>query len=223
MTDFASARQTMVDTQVRTEGVTDHDVLRAMSNIPREKFLPPRSRPFAFIDDDIEVKAESDGGTARYMVRAAPFARMLQAADINQSDFAMVVGCPTGYMAAILARLASSVIVLESDEELAEKASETLIDLGIDNVAVVTGPLEEGYPSEAPYDVILLGGSVQVIPQPLFEQLKEGGRLVAVVGYGRAAQAMVHTRTDDDFGGRSVFDVHLPPLPGFRKPKSFVF
>ncbi len=105
-------------------------------------------------------------------------------------------------------------VALELDEGLAAKASETLIEQGIDNVAVVTGPLEEGYPSEGPYDVILLGGAVEVIPQPLFEQLREGGRLVAVVGYGRAAPAMVYTHTDDDFGGRPVFDVHMPPLPG---------
>ena len=134
-----------------------------------------------------------------------------------------MVGCPTGYAPAILARLSSSVIALESDEELADKASETLTELGIGNAVVVTGALEAGYPSEAPYDVIVLGGAVEEVPRPLLEQLKEGGRLVGVVGSGRAAPAMVYTRTDDDFGARSVFDAYVPPLPGFRKPKSFVF
>ena len=160
---------------------------------------------------------------ARYLIRPSPLARLLQEAEITKSDFALIVGSPTGYTAAILAHLAGSVVALESDEDLAARASEALIEHGIDNVAVVTGPLEVGYPSEGPYDVILLGGAVEVIPQPLFEQLRQGGRLVAVVGYGRAAPAMVYTRTDDDFGGRPVFDVHLPALPGFRKPKSFVF
>ncbi len=223
MTDFASARATMVDTQIRTEGVTDHDVLRAMGEIPREYFLPAASRSFAYIDDDILVKEAAAGSPARYLIRPAPLARLLQAAGIAESDFALIVGCPTGYGAAILAHLAGSVVALESDEALAAKASETLIEQGIDNVAVVTGPLEAGYPSEGPYDVILLGGAVEVVPQPLFEQLREGGRLVAVVGYGRAAPAMVFTHTDDDFGGRPIFDAHIPPLPGFQKPKSFVF
>lgn len=223
MTDFASARATMVDTQIRTEGVTDHAILQAMIDTPREKFLPPRSRPFAFIDDDLLVKGTAGDVDARYLMRATPFARLLQAADIADSDFALVVGCPTGYTAAILGRLTSSVIALESDEELAEKASDTLTELGIGNAVVVSGPLEEGYPSEGPYDVIVLGGAVEVVPQSLFDQLRDGGRLVGVVGYGRAAPAMVYTRTDDDFGGRAVFDAHVPPLPGFRKPRSFVF
>lgn len=223
MTDFASARATMVDTQIRTEGVTNHDILRAMIETPREKFLPPRSRPFAFIDDDLLVKGTEGDVNARYLMRATPFARLIQAADIAESDFALIVGCPTGYTAAILGRLTNSVIVLESDPELAEKASEILTDLGIGNAVVVEGPLEEGYPSEGPYDVVVLGGAVEIVPAGLLDQLKEGGRLVGVVGYGRAARAMVYTRTDDDFGARAVFDAHVPPLPGFRKPESFVF
>ncbi len=223
MTDFATARATMVDTQIRTEGVTDHAVLQAMEEIPRERFVPPRLRAFAYIDDDLEVKEPTGGDPARYLIRPAPLARLIQAADVSQSDFALVVGCPTGYAAAVLARLAGSVVALESDEELSASASETLVELGIDNVAIVNGALEAGYPSEGPYDVILLTGAVETIPQPLFEQLKEGGRLVAVMGYGRAAPATVYTHTDDDFGARPVFDVYLPRLPGFEKPKSFVF
>ena len=223
MTDFDSARTTMVDTQVRTEGVTDHAIIGAMGDIPREAFLVPRLRPFAYSDDDLIVK-EGDAETpARYLLRPAPLARLVQAAEIRQSDFVLLVGCPTGYMAAVLARLAGSVVAVEEDDQLMAASSETLVELGIDNVAVVSGPLEAGYPSEAPFDVILLGGAVEEIPPPFFDQLRDGGRLVGVVGYGRAAQAMVFARTDDDVGGRAVFDVHLPPLPGFRKPRSFVF
>lgn len=223
MTDFTHARTNMVDTQVRPEGVTDHAIIGAMGDIPRETFLTARLRPFAYSDDDLLVK-EADGDTpARYLVRPSPLARLAQAADIRQSDFALLVGCATGYMAAILARLAGSVVAVEADAGLADASSQTLVDLGIDNVAIVTGPLEVGLPSEAPFDVILLGGAVEEVPTALFDQLRERGRLVAVVGYGRAAQAMVYTRTDDDIGGRAVFDVHIPPLPGFRKPKAFVF
>jgi protein-L-isoaspartate(D-aspartate) O-methyltransferase len=221
MTDFAPARTLMVDTQIRTEGVTDYDIIRAMAEVPRERFVPPRARPFAYSDDDILVK--EDGGHRRHLMRPATLARLIQAAAIQPSDFVLDIGCATGYSAAILASLAVSVVGLESDEELAAQASNTLIELGIGNVAVVTGPLERGYPSEAPYDVILLDGAVETVPEALFAQLKEGGRLVAVVGYNRAAPAMVYTRTDDDIGGRPVFDAYVPPIPGFRQPKSFVF
>jgi protein-L-isoaspartate(D-aspartate) O-methyltransferase len=223
MNDFASARSTMVDTQIRTEGVTDRAVLGAFGEVPRESFLSGSLRPFAYSDDDILVKEASGDSPARYLMRPAALARLIQAADIDRSDFVLIVGCPTGYAAAVVARLAGSVVALESDGQLAAKASETLIELATDNVAVVTGPLEAGYPSEGPYDVILLAGAVEVIPQSLFEQLKQRGRLVGVVGYGRAAPAMIYTHTDDDFGGRPIFDAHVPPLPGFRKPKSFVF
>lgn len=223
MTDYARARETMVDTQVRTEGVTDHDIIRAMAEIPREAFVPSRLRPFAYIDDDLVVKEAAANEPGRYLMRPVPLARMLQAADVAPSDFMLIVGCPTGYAAAVAARLAGAVIALEEDEGLAAHATETLTELGIDNVAVVTAPLEQGYPSEAPYDVILLGGAVRLVPPALLAQLRVGGRLVGVVGYGRAARAMVYTHTDGDFGARSVFDAYLPPLPGFRRPETFVF
>jgi protein-L-isoaspartate(D-aspartate) O-methyltransferase len=221
MTDFDEARAVMVDTQIRTEGVTDYGVLRAIAEVPRERFVPARARPFAYSDADIVVREAN--GDERRLMRPATLARLIQAAAIAPSDVVLDIGCATGYSAALLAALASSVVGLESDEALAGRASDTLLDLGIGNVAVVTGPLEEGYPSEAPYDVILIDGAVEYVPGALFAQLREGGRLVAVVGYHRAAAAMIYTRADDEIGGRAAFDAYAPPLPGFRKPKSFVF
>jgi len=221
MTDYAAARTSMVDTQIRTEGVTDYGIIKTMGQVPRERFVPARARPFAYTDGDIAVK--EDGRTARRMIRPATLARLIQAARIAPSDFVLVVGGATGYTAAVIAQLATSVIVLESDPELAAVATATLTDLGIGNVAVVTGALEKGYPSEGPYDVIFIDGAVEEIPQALFAQLKEGGRLIAVVGYDRAAIAMVYTKTDDDFGGHVAFDAFIPALPGFARPKTFVF
>lgn len=220
MTDYAAARTIMVDTQIRTEGVVDHAIIRAMGEVPRERFVPAGARPFAYTDADILVKED---GHHRRLMRPATLARLVQAADIAPSDFVLVVGCATGYAAALIASLATSVIALESDEGLAAEASATLMDLGIGNVAVVTGPLEQGYASEGPYDVIILDGAAEEIPQVLFDQLKEGGRLVAVVGYNRAAPAMIFTKTDDDVGGRPVFDAFVPALPGFARPKAFTF
>ena len=220
MTDYAAARTIMVDTQIRTEGVTDHRIIRIMGEVPRERFVPARARPFAYTDADIAVKED---GHVRHMIRPATLARLVQAANIASTDFVLVVGSATGYAAAIVAGLASSVVALESDEQLAASAAETLTDNGIGNVAVVTGPLPEGYAAEAPYDVIFIDGSVEEVPAALFAQLKEGGRLVAVVGHHRAAPAMIYTRTDDDIGERPVFDAFVPALPGFSRPREFVF
>ncbi len=220
MTDYAAARSSMVDTQVRTEGVTDYRIIRTMGEVPRERFVPARARPFAYTDADIAVKED---GHSRHMIRPATLARLIQAAAITPTDFVLMVGCTTGYAAAVMAGLASSVVALESDEQLAASATETLTDVGVGNVAVVTGPLEAGYAAEAPYDVIFMDGSVEEVPAALFAQLKEGGRLVAVVGYNRAAPAMVYTRTDDDIGERPVFDAFVPALPGFSRPREFVF
>lgn len=220
MIDYAAARTLMVETQIRTEGVTDYRIIKTMADVPRERFVPSRARPFAYTDIDIAVK---DDGHTRHMIRPATLARLIQAAAIASGDFVLVVGCGTGYTPAVIANLANSVIALESDEHLAQTAGATLTELGIGNVAVVTGPLEAGYPAEAPYDVIFVDGAVEFVPEALFAQLREGGRLVAVVGYNRAASAMVYTRTDDDIGSRPAFDAFVPALPGFSRPREFVF
>ncbi len=223
MVDFASARTKMVDSQLRTEDVTDYDVLRAFGEVPREMFVPARLKALAYIDEDLAVKDAASGTPARYLMEPAPFAKLVQAAEIDKTDIVLDIGCATGYSAAVLSRLADSVVALESDADLAAQASETLLELSIDNVAVVTGPLEAGYPGEGPYDVIFLGGAVEAVPQVLFDQLKEGGRLVAVVGYGMSAPAMLFTKTDGNIGGWSGFNAGVKAIPGFAKPKAFVF
>ena len=223
MDDFTAQRTKMVDNQLRTQSVTDYEVLAAMGAVPREQFLPPASRALAYIDSDLAVAAGGADGPARYMMEPAPLARLVQLAEVGKADVVLVVGCGTGYSAVVLARLANSVVALEQDPDLAAKASETLTDLGVDNVAVVTGSLEAGYPSEAPYDVIFVDGAVEVVPAALTDQLKDGGRLVAVVGYGRSAAATIFRRSGGDIGSRVAFDAEVQPLPGFRRPKAFVF
>ena len=223
MDDFTVARTKMVDNQLRTQSVTDYDVLAAMGDVPREQFLPPASRALAYIDSDLALTAAAPGSPPRYMMEPAPLARLVQLAEVGKADVVLVVGCGTGYSAAVLARLANSVVALEQDADLAGQAAETLTELGVDNVAVVTGSLEAGYPSEAPYDMIFVDGAVEVVPAALLDQLKDGGRLVAVVGYGRSAAATVFRRSGADIGSRVAFDADVQPLPGFRRPKAFVF
>src|SRR5690606_6460675 len=148
---------------------------------------------------------------------------LVQLAEVTDSDLVLDVGCGTGYASAVLAQLCDSVVALEVDEALAAKATSNLGDQGINNVAVVTGPLESGYPSEAPYDVIFLGGAVCEPPTGVFDQLAEGGRLVAVVGTGLVGKASIFTKHRGVTSGRAVFDAAVKVLPGYEKRPSFVF
>lgn len=222
MVDFAKARATMVDCQIRTVDVTDYDVLSAFQTVPREVFVPEAQKALAYIDGDVLVSAP--GAPPRYVMEPGSLARLVQLADIAATDRVLDIGTSTGYSAAIIASLAASVVALESDETLAAQARSNLAALGILNAEVVVGPLESGYAAKAPYDVILIEGSIEELPALLCAQLSEAGRIVAVAGAnGLAAKAMIYTRSGKDVSGRAVFNTHVQPLPGFAKPKAFVF
>ncbi len=224
MLDFAKARTKMVDTQVRTVDVTDYDLLAALSEVPRERFVPPQLEPLAYIDEDLPVRAPEPGRAGRYVMEPGPFAKLVQLGEIEAGERVLDVGCATGYSAAVLARLAGSVVALEEDAGLAATARETLDALGIGNVEVAEGPLAAGWAAGAPYDCILIEGAVEVVPDAFCDQLREGGRLVAVVGtFGLAARATVFTRVAGALSARPVFNTYVRPLPGFEKPRSFVF
>lgn len=221
--DYEQARRTMVDRQIRTADVTDRAILSAIGEIPRELFAPQALRQMAYSDADLPITNAKPGETPRYLVEPTVLARLAQLAEIEADDIVLDIGCGTGYSSAFLSLLANSVVALESDPDLAASATETLIGLDIGNVAVVTGPLEAGYPSEGPYDVILMAGSVEDVPEALLAQLKEGGRLVTVVGTGPAGMATIYTHADGTVSGRPAFNAPAPPLPGFAKPKTFQF
>jgi protein-L-isoaspartate(D-aspartate) O-methyltransferase len=218
MTDFAAARRNMVDGQVRTANVTDLRVIAAMLQVPRETFVSPAKAALAYLDLDVPV---GDGAGARRLIKPLVLAKLLQAADLSGTDRVLDVGCATGYGAALLARIAGHVVALEQDAALAQAARGSLAALP--NVSVQSGPLTEGWPQGAPYDAILLEGSTEFAPEVLFQQLKEGGRLVCVLGSAPGAKALVYRRSGGDTGGRAVFDAAAPPLPGFVKPLEFAF
>ncbi|CAD7046739.1 protein-L-isoaspartate O-methyltransferase [Pseudorhizobium endolithicum] len=217
MMDFESARTKMVDNQIRTTDVTSHSVLQAFLSVPREEFVPANLKPIAYIDDDIEI------APGRYLMEASPLAKLLQLAHIGKDDLVLEVGCGTGYVSALLSQLAGSVVSLDADEDLCARASDVLSRLGYDNVAVVHGEMEKGYPAEAPYDLIFVNGAVEEVPAELLEQLRDGGRLVAVVGYGNAAQARLLVKERGTVSEGSHFNASVKPLPGFRRERSFVF
>lgn len=220
--DFSVQRAKMVEGQLRTTDVSNVPLLDAMAEIPREAFVPGRRRVLAYIDEDLEIAA-ADGTPARYLMEPSPFAKLVQLAEVGPSDFVLDIGCGTGYSSAVLSRLATSVVALECDPVLAATATSNLTDLGYDNVAVVEGPLNEGYPSEAPYDVIFIGGAVEEVPDALLAQLKDGGRLVTVVGRGNAARAFLYVKDDGIVSSRPAFNAAVRPLPGFERKPAFEF
>lgn len=223
MIDFAAARRMMVDGQIRTSDVTDLRLIAAMLDVPRERFVPQSKSALAYLDFDIAVTPEAPGSDGRHLLKPVVLARLIQTADVHEGDSVLDVGCATGYSAAVLSKLAGSVVALEQDETLARHARENLSAVQAANAEVVSGPLVAGWPQRAPYDVIFLGGAVEVPPEALFRQLKEGGRLVTVLGRTPNGRAMLYRCADGDVTGWPVFDAAAPTLPGFAKPAVFVF
>ena len=223
MMNFETARRKMVENQIRPTDVTAHPVISAFLSVPREAFLPQQSRQLAYIDEDILVKPANDAGPSRYMMEPSPLAKLVQLLDVSKKDVVLVVGAGDGYAAAILSLLAQSVVGIDSDEELVESVSSKFLELGYDNAAVVSGVLPEGYPSEAPYDAIFLNGAVEIVPEALLRQLRDGGRLVCVEGSGHAARATVYRRDGELFSSLASFNAAVKPLPGFAEAKSFEF
>ena len=221
--DFEQRRVKMVDGQLRTTDVTSASVLDAMLSVPREEFVPRSRAELAYIDEDILVADAAPGAPARYLMEPSPFGKLVQLAEIGPGDFVLDVGCATGYSSAVLSLLASSVVALECDETLAAGATEKLTELGYDNVAVVTGALQAGCPDEAPFDVIIVGGAVDKVPDELLGQLRDGGRLVAVVGHGNAGAAHVFYNAGGVVTGRKAFNAAVRPLPGFEQVAEFQF
>lgn len=220
--NFEAARTKMVDNQIRTTDVTSHSVLSAFLTVPREEFVPAKMKELAYIDTDIALDA-TNGGAPRFLMEPSPLAKLLQLAEIAKSDVVLEIGCGTGYASALLSLIAGSVVALESDQALAATATETLTRLGYDNIAVVTGELEKGYAAEAPYDVIFVHGAVEVLPAPLFKQLRDGGRLVVVEGFGNASRAKLYLHEHGKTSERADFNTAVKPLPGFRREQEFVF
>ena len=208
----------MVESQLRTNRVSDRRVLEAFETVARELFVPEGKRGIAYIDKDMAVAED------RYLMEPRVLARLLQAAAVEADDIVLVIGCGTGYSCALLAQLAATVVALECDRGLVEHANQTLSELGIDNAVVVEGALTEGYAKQAPYNVILVAGGVSEVPPAICDQLAEDGRLVTVVrdraGIGRAT---LMQRTSGTISSRTLFDAATPVLPGFAREAGFVF
>jgi protein-L-isoaspartate(D-aspartate) O-methyltransferase len=223
MIDFATARRNMVDNQIRPNRVTSPALLQALLEVPRELFVPEAERAIAYVDEDIPLPSSADTGP-RWLMEPMVFARLLQAAEIEKSEVVLHIGCGSGYGAAVLSRLATAVVAVESDPALSATATAMLERLQTDNVALIAGDLKKGCPARAPYGVIVFDGAISRIDDQIAAQLAEGGRLVAVLrdgpGMGKAILAL---RRDGKLSHRVLFDAATPYLSGFVPEPSFVF
>ena len=211
----------MVDGQVRTNDVTDHRIIDAMMTVPREAFVPEELRALAYLDRDLDVGG--DGDVRRYLLAPQITGKLLQAAEIAAGDNVLIVGCATGYLAALAAPLGARITATESAQALVSRAQAILAELAIGNVTVKAAAPAEGDPAGAPFDVIILNGATEIAPESLFGQLGEGGRLVGVFAKTHPARAMIVTRSHGDLGNRVLFDAAAPVLPGLNRVPGFVF
>lgn len=205
----------MVDTQVRPSDVTKFPIIDAMLSIPREQFVPDSLGEAAYAGENLDI------GQGRVLLEPRTFAKMLEAADIQPEDLVLDVACGLGYSAAVAARLAEAVIALEDNSELCAEAEAALAAAGADNVAVVEGQLVEGAAKHGPYDVVLIEGGVEVVPDALCDQLKPGGRIVAIFDDGYLGTVKVGYRTETAIDWRYAFNANGPILTGFSRVEEF--
>lgn len=215
MTDFTALRTAMVDCQVRPSDVTKYPVIDAMLNVRREAFVPRARREVAYAGGDVDL------GGGRVVLDPRVFAKMLESLNVRPDELVLVVGAGLGYEAAVIARMAEAVIALESDADLAAEAETNLTDEAVDNAAIVTGDLAEGSARHGPYDAIICIGAVAEMPTPLLDQLKNGGRIVAIFAHSAAGQCRIGIKTAGKVAWRNEFNATAPVLPGFARQAEF--
>lgn len=220
MLDFATARRMMVDGQIRPNDVTDLRIISAFLSVPRERFVPADKAGIAYLDLDVPV---TTGVPQRCLLKPMVLAKFIQIAGVSETDRVLDVGAATGYSSAVLSSVAGSVVGLELDAALARQAADTVRDIASAPVEIVQGPLEAGCAARAPYDVIIINGAIEELPQALGDQLRDGGRLMCVLGTGPASKAMLYRKDGAEMSGRPVFDAAAAALPGFAKVPAFAF
>ncbi|WP_398465362.1 protein-L-isoaspartate O-methyltransferase [Tardiphaga sp.] len=193
MSDFSAARQKMVDGQVRPSDVTDLRIIDAMLSVAREEYVPAHLRPMAYLDLDLDLGAA--GEAKRFLIKPVVLAKMLQAAELKATDKVLVVGCSSGYSAAVIGQIAGK----------------------------VTNAGPEGDAASGPYDVIVMAGATEIAPTGLYGQLAPGGKLLGVFAQSKPQRATMVTHSHDDFGSRPLFDAVAPVLPGLERKAEFVF
>ncbi|MBK6467279.1 MAG: protein-L-isoaspartate O-methyltransferase [Rhodobacter sp.] len=216
MSEFASRRMMMVDTQVRPSDVTKFPIIDAMLHVPREVYVPRDKLQAAYIGENVEI------APGRVVLEPRTLAKMLDALDIQPGEMVLDLGCGLGYSAAVIARLADTVVAVEEDADLAAEAQRALSEEGVDNAIVVAGPLAEGAARHGPYDVITIEGGIEELPEVLAAQLKDGGRIAAVFMEGALGTVKTGIRHDGRIVWRFAFHAAAPLLAGFARTRGFV-
>lgn len=216
MTDFATRRTMMVDTQVRPNDVTSFPILEALLHVPRERFVPEARREAAYLGENLVV------APGRVLLEPRTFAKLLEALDIRPGERVLDLAAGLGYAAAVLDRLGAQVTALEELPALAGEAGAILAAEGAGAVRLAVGPLAEGAPDGAPFDAILVEGAVEQVPDPLLAQLAEGGRIGAIFAEGPLGIARLGRKEGGVVSWRYAFNAGAPVLPGFARTPSFV-
>lgn len=215
--DLARARDIMVESQVRTSDVTDLRILHAMRTLPRERFAPAQRRSLAYADLELEV------GEGRYLMRPRDLAKLVQALDPQPHERALEIAGATGYGAAVLAACCKEVVTLDCDPDLSFAARAALESCGVTTAQTVSTALVDGWKDAAPYDVILVNGGAEFVPEAWLSQLAPGGRLGVIVREGAAGKARIYTRSEEAVAFRVEFDAFPSVAPGLHKPRVFAF
>lgn len=215
MPDFSARRTMMVDTQVRPSDVTKFPIIEAMLAVPREEFVPVAQQEAAYLGENLDL------GDGRVLLEPRTLAKMLDALDIANDELVLDVGSAVGYSAAVIARMAEAVVAVEESEALSSDSQEALNTAGIDNVILHQGPLVGGAAQHGPYDVIVIEGAVETLPDALLDQLKEGGRIGCLFQQGALGEVRIGLKQGGAVSWRMAFNAGAPLLPGFAAEKTF--
>ena len=217
--DFKIARKNMVENQIRANKVTSLNVINAFLDVPREKFVPDALQEISYVDEDIKLSKD------RFMMKPMILARLFQSLNLKGNENILHVGSNSGYGSAILSRMCSSVISLESDKKLFETSIHTFSNMGFDNVVPLHGSMENGVEKEAPFDIIFIEGSIETEPKSLFGQLNENGKLIAIIRPAniKIGKAKLFFKISNEIGLENLFDAQVSKLSIFKSKTKFSF
>ena len=227
MTHFDILRKNMVNSQLLPNAITSKELLDAFRQLKRENFVPTSQQALAYIDRDLQIKADPQDGETRFILDPMVQAKLIQAVDVKPSDIVLDVACSTGYSTALLAKLANMVVGIEANQKIADLATQHIEQQEIDNAVIICDPLADGYKKEAPYDVIVVNGLVEQVPQELFDQLAEGGRLIAIEVSDKSTisaplgHAFLYHKKHEVLAKRMIFDASPTKLNDFDKAVEF--
>ena len=215
MTDYAARRTTMVDTQVRPCDVTKFPVIEAMLRVERELFVPRDKREAAYIGENVDL------GGSRVVLDPRTLGKMLDFLNIQNDELVLDIGVGLGYSSALISRMSEAVVAVEDDPDRISEAEETLGQVGADNVVLHNGALADGAAQHGPYDVIILQGAVEHMPDAILGQLKDGGRIACIFNKDALGIVKIGHKLNGKVNWRFAFNAAAPVLAGFERPKAF--